>query len=128
MDNKTKLQETIGSIFEGVDLLVDTKKVIGEPYFVGDTTIIPFIETSVGLGVGDVKENREVAGSGCKVKPVACLIIQNGFTKLINIDHQDYICKALDMLPDLIDKLINKGKNTAVVTETIEKVKEDYQN
>ena len=130
MDNlsESRIKDTIASIFNGVDTLVDTKKVIGEPYTVGETTIIPFIETSVGLGVGDLKNNKEAAGAGCKVKPIACLIIQNGFTKLINIDHQDAITKALDMIPDLVDKLLHKGKYDEKIKEAIEDISADYDD
>lgn len=130
MDNlsESRIKDTIASIFNGVDTLVDTKKVIGEPYTVGETTIIPFIETSVGLGVGDLKNNKEAAGAGCKVKPIACLIIQNGFTKLINIDNQDAITKALDMIPDLVDKLLHKGKYDEKIKEAIEDISADYDD
>ena len=129
MDNlaESKIKDTITSIFNGVETLVDTKKVIGEPYTVGETTIIPFIETSVGLGVGDLKNNKEAAGAGCKVKPIACLIIQDGFTKLINIENQDAITKAVDMIPDLVDKLLHKGKNSEI-NEAIEEIKADYDD
>ena len=129
MDNlaESKIKDTITSIFNGVETLVDTKKVIGEPYTVGETTIIPFIETSVGLGVGDLKNNKEAAGAGCKVKPIACLIIQDGFTKLINIENQDAITKALDMIPDLVDKLLHKNKNSEI-NEAIEEIKADYED
>lgn len=129
MDNlvESKIKDTIASIFKGVDALADTKKVIGEPYTIGETTIIPFIETSVGLGVGDLKNNKEAAGAGCKVKPIACLIIQDGFTKLINIENQDAITKALDMIPDLVDKLLHKGKYDKV-NEAIEEIKADYDD
>lgn len=129
MDNlsESKIKDTITSIFNGVETLVDTKKVIGEPYTVGETTIIPFIETSVGLGVGDLKNNKEAAGAGCKVKPIACLIIQDGFTKLINIENQDAITKALDMIPDLVDKLLHKNKNSEI-NEAIEEIKADYDD
>ena len=130
MDNlaESKIKDTIASIFNGVNGLVDTKKVIGEPYTVGETTIIPFIETSIGLGVGDLKNNKEAAGAGCKVKPIACLIIQDGFTKLINIDNQDYISKAVDMIPDLVDKLINKGKTDNRIDEAIKDISADYDD
>lgn len=130
MDNliESRIKDTIASIFNGVEILADTKKVIGEPYTVGETTIIPFIETSVGLGVGDLKNNKEAAGAGCKVKPIACLIIQDGFTKLINIENQDAITKALDMIPDLVDKLLHKGKYDEKITEKIEEIREDYDD
>ena len=130
MDNlaESKIRDTITSIFNGVEALANTKKVIGEPYTIGETTIIPFIETSVGLGVGDLKNDKEAAGAGCKVKPVACLIIQDGFTKLINIENQDAITKALDMIPDLVDKLLHKGKYDEKITEKIEEIREDYDD
>ena len=127
-DMKSKIDETIAFIFKGVDGLIDTKKVIGEPYTIGDTTIIPFLETSVGLGAGELKDNNEIASAGCKVKPIACLIIQDGFTKLINIDNQDYISKAVDMIPDLVDKLINKGKTDKRIDEAIKDISADYDD
>lgn len=125
---KSKIDETITTIFKGVDGIVDTKKVIGEPYRVGDTIIIPFIETSVGLGIGELKSDKEMAGAGCKVRPIACLIVQNGFTKLINIDKEDYISKAVDMIPDLVDKLINKNKTDARIDEAIKDISADYDD
>ncbi len=130
MENEiqSKIDRTIASIFKGVDGIVDTKKVIGEPYRVGDTTIIPFIETSVGLGVGELKENKEAAGAGCKVRPIACLIIQDGFTKLISIDNQDYISKAVDLIPDLVDKIIKKDRRDERIDEAIKDISADYDD
>ena len=114
------MQETINTIFNGVSGLVNTKKVIGEPYTIGDTTIIPFIETSMGMGVGSFSSTKQAGGMGCKVTPLACLVIQNGFTKLINIKNQDSISKALDLIPDLVDKLTNKPKISKEVKESID--------
>lgn len=120
VSSSNKLKETINSIFNGVDGLVNTKKVIGEPYCIGDTTIIPFIETSVGMGVGSFSDTKQAGGVGCKVTPIACLIIQNGFTKLISIKNQDAITKALDMIPDLVGKLTNKPEITPEIKDSIE--------
>lgn len=128
MDNLSKINDTIKTMFEGVNGLIDTKKVIGQPYSIGDTTIIPFIETSMGLGVGELKSDKEAGGLGCKVKPIACLIIQDGFTKLIHIENQDAITKALDMIPDLVDKLLHKGsEDNARINEAIKDISADYE-
>ncbi len=128
MDNLSKINDTIKTMFEGVNELIDTKKVIGQPYSIGDTTIIPFIETSMGLGVGELKSDKEAGGLGCKVKPIACLIIQDGFTKLIHIENQDAITKALDMIPDLVDKLLHKGsEDNARINEAIKDISADYE-
>lgn len=121
------MPETFRSIFDGVDSYVTTKKVIGEPYTIGDTTIIPFIESSLGMAVGEFNKNKQAGGMGCKVTPIACLVIQNGFTKLINIKDQDAITKALDMIPDLVDKLCKKEVVTPEVKDSIKALKPKYE-
>lgn len=126
MDNKIK--ENIKEIFDGVVALSNTKRVIGEPYTVGDTTIVPFLETSMGAGFGAFNTNKDAGGMACKVTPIACLIIQNGFTKMVSITNQDPITKALDMIPDLVDKLTQKGVHDPEVSEAIEEIKDSYED
>lgn len=122
MDNKIK--DNIKSVFDGVALLSNTKQVIGDPYTVGETTIIPFLETSIGAGFGEFNTDKDASGMACKIRPIACLVIQNGFTKLVSITNQDPITKALDMIPDLVDKLTHK--NDPDIEEAIEEIKESY--
>ena len=125
------VKETIKTILDGVTALADTKKVIGEPFTVGDTTIIPFIESSVGIGVGEFSNNdsKNAGGMAMKVSPVACLVIQNGFTKLINIQNQDAITKALDMIPDLVDKLtLRKRQVSEEVEDAIDDLDTEFYN
>lgn len=124
MDNKIK--ENISAVLDGVVALSNTKKVVGEPYTVGDTTIIPFLETSVGAGFGEFNSEKAASGMACKVTPVACLIIQNGFTKVVSITNQDPLSKALDMIPDLADKLTHRGVHDPEVSEAIEEIKDNY--
>ena len=130
MDNvlESKVLETIASIFKGVEGLADTKKVIGEPVVVGNTTIIPFIEINLGFGVGNNSAKNEVTGAGCRVRPIACLVVQDGFTKLITIDNQDYLSKAVDMIPDLVDKLLHRSKIDKNVEDAIEDIKVNYNS
>ena len=125
MDNK--MREKIESVFNGVKALSNTKQVVGEPYRIGETTIIPFLETSVGAGFGEFSSEKDASGMACRIKPIACLIIQNGFTKLINISNEDPIAKALDMIPDLVDKLTKKGVHSEDVNEAIEEIKDSYE-
>ena len=126
MDNKIK--ENIKEIFDGVAALSNTKRVIGEPYTVGDTTIVPFLETSMGAGFGAFNANKDAGGMACKVTPIACLIIQNGFTKVVSITNQDPITKALDMIPDLVDKMTKRGVHNPEVNEAIEEIKDSYED
>ena len=125
------VKETLKTILDGVNGLVDTKKVIGEPFTIGDTTVIPFIESSIGMGVGEFsnKADKSAGGMAMKVSPIACLVIQNGFTKLINIQNQDPITKALDMIPDLVDKLtVRKHQLSEEVEDAIDDLDTEFYN
>lgn len=121
-----KIMENIKAVFDGVAAVANTQQVVGEPYTVGETTIVPFLETSVGAGFGDFSSEKDAGGMACRVKPIACLVIQNGFTKLISIDNQDPISKALDIIPDMVDKLTNRGVHDPEISDAIEEIKDSY--
>ena len=100
------------SLLKGVDSVLNTKTVVGEPVHVGDTILIPLVDVSFGLGVGagnQDKKNKGAGGIGGKMSPSAILVIQNGKTKLVNIKQQDGLTKILDMVPDLVDKFTHKN-------------------
>lgn len=100
------------SLLKGVDSVLSTKTVVGEPINVGDTIIIPLVDVSFGLGAGagtKEKKNNGGGGVGGKMSPSAILVIQDGKTKLVNIKQQDGITKILDMVPDLVDKFTHKN-------------------
>lgn len=126
MDNKIK--ENITAIFDGVKGIANTRQVVGEPFIIGETTIIPFLETSVGAGFGEFDVNKEAGGMAVKVSPVACLVVQNGFSKLISLSDNDVLSKALDMIPDLVNKITGKGASNAEIEDAIEDIKESYED
>ena len=100
------------SLLKGVDSVLSTKTVVGEPINVGDTIIVPLVDVSFGLGAGagtKEKKNNGGGGVGGKMSPSAILVIQDGKTKLVNIKQQDGITKILDMVPDLVDKFAHKN-------------------
>ena len=100
------------SLLKGVDSVLSTKTVVGEPINVGDTVLVPLVDVSFGLGAGagmQDKKNKGAGGVGGKMSPSAILVIQNGKTKLVNIKQQDGITKILDMVPDLVDKFTHKN-------------------
>lgn len=120
--------EEIKKLFEGVNATFNSKTCIGEPIKVKDTTIVPLVEMTMGAGMGDFSKGNtgKGGGFGAKVSPVACLIIQNGFTKLINIKNQDALTKLLDMLPDVIDKLTGNDVIEEEVQDEIDKLDDEY--
>ncbi len=100
------------SLLKGVDSVLSTKTVVGEPINVGDTILVPLVDVSFGLGAGagtKEKKNNGGGGVGGKMSPSAILVIKDGKTRLVNIKQQDGITKILDMVPDLVDKFTHKN-------------------
>ena len=98
---------TVESLFKGMDSFITTKTVVGDAIHIGDTIILPLVDVSFGVAAGafsQEKKNNGAGGMGGKIMPSAVLVIQNGTTKLVNIKNQDTVTKILDMIPDIVDK------------------------
>ena len=110
-ENKNDFNETVASLFKGMDSFLSAKTVVGEAVHVNDTIILPLVDVSFGVGAGAFagdKKNNAGGGMGGKMSPSAVLVIQNGATKLVNIKNQDTVTKILDMVPDVVDKITGK--------------------
>ena len=104
-------KNTVESLFAGMDSFLSTKTVVGEAVTIGDTTLLPLVDVSFGVGAGayaEDKKNNGGGGMGGKISPCAVLVIQNGTTRLVNVKNQDALTKILDMVPDLADKFVKK--------------------
>ena len=106
---------TVESLFKGMDSFITTKTVVGDAIHIGDTIILPLVDVSFGVA----------AGMGGKINPSAVLVIQNGVTKLVNIKNQDGMTKILDMVPDFINKFTS-GKDTDDIIDDV--VSDDTDN
>ncbi len=103
---------TVQSLFKGMDSFITTKTVVGDAIHIGDTIILPLVDVSFGVAAGafsQEKKNNGAGGMGGKIMPSAVLVIQNGNTKLVNVKNQDGMTKILDMVPDFISKFSSKG-------------------
>lgn len=101
------VQNMIGSMMKGMEGFLSTKTVIGEPTQIGNTTIVPLVDVSFGVGAGANMQDKKNSGAGGlsgKMSPSAVLVINNGQIKLVNIKNQDSMTKILDLIPDLVDK------------------------
>ena len=110
-ENKNDFNETVASLFKGMDAFLSAKTVVGEAVHVNDTIILPLVDVSFGVGAGAFagdKKNNAGGGMGGKMSPSAVLVIQNGATKLVNIKNQDTVTKILDMVPDVVDRITGK--------------------
>ena len=92
---------TVESLFKGMDSFITTKTVVGDAIHIGDTIILPLVDVSFGVAAGAFsaeKKNNGAGGMGGKIMPSAVLVIQDGMTKI------------LDMVPDIVSRF-SKGKN-----------------
>ena len=119
---------TVESLFKGMDAFITTKTVVGDAIHIGDTIILPLVDVSFGVAAGafsQEKKNNGAGGMGGKINPSAVLVIQNGVTKLVNIKNQDGMTKILDMVPDFINKFTS-GKDTDDIIDDV--VSDDTDN
>lgn len=122
MAKESNIRETVSSLFQGLDSLVSAKTVVGDAIRLGDTTIIPLMDVSFGIGAGAFggeRKNNDGGGLGGKMTPCALLVISNGNTKLVNVKNQGSLNKILDMVPDLVNKF-GGNKESEDDTVTIE--------
>ena len=72
---------TVESLFKGMDSFISTKTVVGDAIHIGDTIILPLVDVAFGVAAGafnQEKKNSGAGGLGAKVMPSAVLVIQNG--------------------------------------------------
>lgn len=132
MDNNN-FDQTVNSLFQGLDQVISTKTVVGEPQVIGDTIILPLVDVSFGMGAGAFnkeKSSNGAGGIGGKMSPSAILVIQNGQTKLVNVRNQDAITKVLDMVPEAVNKVSSliKGHGNEEDPEVKSAVEEEMKN
>ena len=112
MANDNNLRETVASLFRGMDGFLSAKTVIGDAIHVGETTILPLVDVSFGIGAGAFSEDRNNGGGiGGKMSPCALLVISNGSTKLVSVKNTNNLNKVLDMVPDIVNKFTSGGKS-----------------
>ena len=98
---------SLNMLFDKVEDIVSTKTIVGDAITMGDLTLLPLIEVSVGVGMGTKEGPKEdsAGGMGAKITPSAVLVIQNGNVQMINIKNQDAVNKLIDMAPGIASKL-----------------------
>ena len=118
---KNNFQNTVDSLFKGMDGFMTTKTVVGDAITVGDTIILPLVDVSFGMGATAKAEGVKSGGGGGiggKMTPSAVLVIKDGATKLVNIKNQDSVTKILDMVPDFVDRFA-AGKKDMMSDEEV---------
>lgn len=111
-NNDNSVNNTVESLFKGMENFITTKTVVGDAINLGDTIILPLVDVSFGVGAGASNggsKNNGGGGMGGKMSPSAVLVIKDGLPKLVNIKEQDGLTKILDMVPDFIERFTGKS-------------------
>ena len=119
---ENNFDNTVESLFKGMESFITTKTIVGDAINVGDTIILPLIDVSFGVAAGasnGEKKNNGGGGMGGKMTPSAVLVIKDGNPKLVNIKEQDGLTKILDMVPDFIERFTGKGSDDSEDNETL---------
>ena len=105
----------VNNLIENLEGFATAKTTVGEPIRVEDAVIVPLVDVSIGVGAGaalnqDKKHDREAGGMGAKLSPTALLLIKDGSTRIINIKDQNVAMKAMDLIPDIVNRFVGKTK------------------
>ncbi|MCL2396626.1 MAG: GerW family sporulation protein [Defluviitaleaceae bacterium] len=128
----TELNNNISQMFDQLENFVSTKTVVGEPITAGESTLIPLVDVSFGMGGGSTGDagaekgkngEKSMSGLGAKIKPSAVLVITDGNVQLVNIKHQDSVNKLIDMIPSITSKfdfgaMFGKKKGDSNIEDT----------
>lgn len=115
--------DIIDNLMKGLDAVLTTKTVVGDATKIGDTIIVPLVDVTFGIGAGTGADKKDaLGGSGAgltgKMSPSAVLVIQNGSTRLVNVKNTDNISRALDLVPEIINRFkSNKDVTDAEIKE-----------
>ena len=111
------IQGLMNVTMEKIHQMVDSNTIIGKPITTDDgTTILPVSKVSFGFASGgtdfDGKNaaNKDLfgggSGAGVNIQPVAFLVVKDGCVRTIQLtDGSSSIDRAINMLPELVDKL-----------------------
>ena len=120
---KNSFNETVNSLFKGMDSFISSKTVVGDAIYLNDTIILPLVDVSFGVGAGAFasdKSNNGGGGMGGKISPNSILVIQGENIRLVNIKNQNATNKILDMIPEILEKFGKKKKDPKDPVEEVE--------
>ena len=119
------LPEMLGGTMDKLHLLADANTIVGDPITTPDgVTIIPVSKVSFGYAGGGADFTTKSTGDkpnpfgggqggGVNITPVAFLVAKEGNVRVLPIAEpaSSALDRAIEMLPDLIDKVTEMIKN-----------------
>ena len=110
MENKsTLIKDNLEPIFEKFKNMIKVETVVGEAIQIGDATLVPFVDVTLGFGSGGAgKADCGGGGGGAKMEPTAILVIKGERVELFNIKGSAKYSgfdRLIGMVPEVISKL-----------------------
>ena len=89
--------------------MIKVETVVGEAIQIGDATLVPFVDVTLGFGSGGAgKADCGGGGGGAKMEPTAILVIKGERVELFNIKGSAKYSgfdRLIGMVPEVISKL-----------------------
>ena len=114
--------------------MIDVNTIVGETVTTPDgTTIIPVSKVAFGFASGGSEfntnklnkfsENAKLpfgggSGAGVKITPVAFLVVKDGTIKLLTVDADRPLDKLVDVIPDLVNKIVDTVDKSLLKSST----------
>lgn len=100
-------------LFEDFKEMITTESVVGQPIYLGDAVIVPFVDVSFGFGSGQTGPEGKSGGEagGGKLTPTAVLILKGERVELFSIKNAaatNTVDKVLNMVPEVISRFRKK--------------------
>ncbi|MFZ5817876.1 MAG: GerW family sporulation protein [Bacillota bacterium] len=113
------MNDVMTTMLQTLEKHLNTKTIMGEPFTVGDVTLIPVMDLMFGFGGGGgegVDPKSESArgsgsggGAGARLAPKAMVVIKGGDVQVIPLTRGSAIEKIVEAIPGLLEKLPSKG-------------------
>lgn len=113
----TKITGVVHTLLEGLHSMSKTETLVGQPYTLGDATIVPIHRLRVALGAGAVhggaKQDATSGESGAlgaggvvKIEPVAVVTVgRDGVPRIMCVESEPNATqKLLEQLPDVLGR------------------------
>ena len=124
--NENDFESTVESLFKGMDSFITSKTVVGDVIKVDDETMmLPLVDVSFGIGAGafadsNKKKNNGAGGMGGKITPSSVILLNNGEARVVPVKTQDPVSKAMDMVPDFINRFKKYRQDKKNVNEDLD--------
>lgn len=128
--SENNIKTVMDTTMEKLRAMVDADTIIGTPVVVGNVTLLPVSRVSFGLATGGSdfpnKNGQQLfgggGGAGVTVNPVAFICINGDNVHMMPVySEMNTIDKAINMAPELIDKVKSLFEKKTEITFDVEK-------